>query len=194
MFGGDFFHQPLADSGIGGGKVFRIGEAHVAVGNKGDGSGELGVGDGEGWSGLAQQITGRKIGGGVLCLERGLEEENGREYEGSVNHVVRSPNHCGRPGMGYQIIVLAWRVGEAIVREKANGLGGAAVDGEVGEDFTHGDLRMMGMETDYEVFVGSECVHAGDSAHERTVELWNEGLEMAADLGYVGVSDFAIDI
>jgi hypothetical protein len=111
--------------------------------------------------------------------------------------------------MGYQIIVLAWRVGEAIVREKANGLGGAAVDGEVGEDFTHdgsefeavtgetggdGDLRMMGMETDYEVFVGSECVHAGDSAHERTVELWNEGLEMAADLGYVGVSDFAIDI
>ena len=97
---------------------------------------------------------------------------------------------------------------ETSVREEADGLPGVAVDGKISEDFTHdagefeamtgeargdGDLWMTRMKTDHEVLVGSEGVHAGDSAQERTVELWDEGLKMAADFGYVGVVDVAVD-
>ncbi len=100
------------------------------------------------------------------------------------------------------------RVCEAMVREEAYGLRGVAVDGEVGEDFANdgsefeavtgeaggdGDLWVARVQSDDEVLVGREGVHAGDGAIERTVEVWNEVSQMAAEFGYIGVADGAVD-
>ncbi len=71
FFDGDFADEILADAGIGGFRVVRVGEALVAVDNEAEGRAQVGVGELEGGAGLAEELV-RGNGGGVGVDDLGL--------------------------------------------------------------------------------------------------------------------------